>query len=496
MTYAHIAPLDEDFTDAEASSVEGLREAWEEQRESLADSGALSEFQARLIRRWAIETGIIERLYTLDRGTTELLIVRGLDAALIEHGASDLPGPALVRILEDHREAADYVLDHVAQQRDLSPHFVRSLHSLLTRHQDSVEAEDQFGRRYQMPLLRGTWKRAPNNPRRPDGTLHAYCPPELVEDEVQALLAGFGKLVGRRTPAITAAAWLHHRFTQIHPFQDGNGRVARALTAFALVQAGCFPIVIDRDLRGDYINALETADAGDLRPLVRLFARLQKQELENALSLAESTLAPPTPSFGGTLREKLLLALRDKAREKRNAITEGRRRVLELGLDLAQVVIRPAAEAWAQAVQAVLDTELPGSRIIVEWSDDRTRHWFKGQIVEVAQANGYYCDIETFHEWVRVQVRRPGENEERYSEVVVSVHSLGRLFTGVLAAQAYFATRFLDEDRRSQTLPPHPLTTRPLTFSHHEDSANVRERLSEWIEAALDVGLGELLKSL
>ena len=115
MAYSRITLPDENYTDAEAVSVESLRSAWVDQRNGLAEGGALSAFNDRLIRRWAIETGIIERLYTLDRGTTEILIVRGLDASLVEHGASDIPSTVLVRILEDHRDAAAYVLDHVAE---------------------------------------------------------------------------------------------------------------------------------------------------------------------------------------------------------------------------------------------------------------------------------------------------------------------------------------------------------------------------------------------
>ena len=40
------------------------------------------------------------------------------------------------------------------------------------------------------------------------------------------------------------AAWLHHEFVRIHPFQDGNGRMPRLLMAFAYAKAGEFPPLI------------------------------------------------------------------------------------------------------------------------------------------------------------------------------------------------------------------------------------------------------------
>ena len=41
----------------------------------------------------------------------------------------------------------------------------------------------------------------------------------------------------QRVPPDTSAAWLHHRFVQIHPFQDGNGRSAQAISSLVLIQA-------------------------------------------------------------------------------------------------------------------------------------------------------------------------------------------------------------------------------------------------------------------
>jgi Fic family protein len=90
---------------------------------------------------------------------------------------------------------------------------------------------------------------------------------------------------GASVPPEVEAAWLHHRFTQIHPFQDGNGRVARALASLVFIRAGWFPLVI-RDTaseRGSYFDAIEAADRGDLDPLARLFSTAQKKAFVQAL---------------------------------------------------------------------------------------------------------------------------------------------------------------------------------------------------------------------
>jgi fido (protein-threonine AMPylation protein) len=74
---------------------------------------------------------------------------------------------------------------------------------------------------------------------------------------------------------VVRSAWLHHRFVCVHPFQDGNGRVARALTLLVLLRNHYAPLVVDRNQRADYLDALDEANEGDLRPLVRLFGAVQ-----------------------------------------------------------------------------------------------------------------------------------------------------------------------------------------------------------------------------
>jgi Fic family protein len=86
------------------------------------------------------------------------------------------------------------------------------------------------------------------------------------------------------------AAWLHHRFTQIHPFQDGNGRIARALASLIFIRKRWFPLIIDRDTRAEYIEALENSDGSNLQELIGLFVSVQKKSFIKALSISEDVL--------------------------------------------------------------------------------------------------------------------------------------------------------------------------------------------------------------
>ena len=194
----------------------------------------MSEFAVRLNREWAIETGLIERLYTLDRGIIQLMIEQGVDAALIPHQSNQEP-ESTVAIINDQQDAIESVFTFVKGNRTLSTSYIKELHSLFTRHQSTTEGRDQFGRTVRVPLIRGDYKQQANNPTRPDGTEHVYCPPEHVAAEMDRLVELHAKH-GNAAPEVEAA-WLHHRFAQIHPFQDGNGRIARALATLIFIKA-------------------------------------------------------------------------------------------------------------------------------------------------------------------------------------------------------------------------------------------------------------------
>ncbi len=78
---------------------------------------------------------------------------------------------------------------------------------------------------------------------------------------------------GKGCKAIESATRLHHLLVWIHPFVDGNGRLARLLTNLRLMRAGFPPVVLQKKIRRTYYSAIEKGDRGDLKPLAMLIAR-------------------------------------------------------------------------------------------------------------------------------------------------------------------------------------------------------------------------------
>ena len=70
----------------------------------------------------------------------------------------------------------------------------------------------------------------------------------------------------------------------------------------------------------------------------------------------------------------------------------------------------------------------------IEKSDDNTKHWFKSQIVELANSYGYYLDLQSYHKWIRLKMLHSLNVEQEYDEFVISIHSLGTKFFRSISA--------------------------------------------------------------
>jgi len=423
----------------------------------------LDTFEEQLARRWSIETGVLERLYDISRGATETLIKHGFIASLVSHGETTIDADELMDILGDHRGGLDMVLEVVAGSRPFSVGWIKDLHALLTRNQTHAAGRMQDGRRTQIPLLRGEFKVRPNNPMRPDGQVHEYCPPEHVRSEMDRLLALFAELPPE-LPEVRAA-WLHHRFVQIHPFQDGNGRVARAIASFELVRGKLFPLVIERSERDtQYFPTLEQADDGDLRPLVELTARSMIRSLRAAL-VPVAAADPENGPRSLAVMARSKISARRAVSDQRVAMTDRIRQLAEAG------------RAYLDAARVTLLAEIPDLQAVV--SHDENPPEFFQPLRALAVRDGHVPDLGEPYVVCSLILERT-----QVAEIALVMHSLASLSPGAAIANVMVGLR-------PQALPRTAMTftgaddVGPLLLAIDEDAAPQRARLERWLTTAL-----------
>ena len=242
-------------------------------------------------RRFAIETGQIEGLYTLKPGITEQLVAEGFASVAGTDAYESLDDEELRGLLEDQEAAYHMMREDTAAGKELRLFAIKEWHGLLTRHQETVAGVTHGGRRVQVPFERkGTWKRKPNTTVMPDGATLEYCPPEHVQSEMERLVEMYRDVESRDYPTHVEAAWLHHRHVRIHPFEDGNKRTGRLLMARCYLRRGLPPPVLAAAERPEYFDVLARAHRGDLRPLAEYLTLAAAQTLGSAVLLARDVV--------------------------------------------------------------------------------------------------------------------------------------------------------------------------------------------------------------
>lgn len=160
---------------------------------------------------------------------------------LIEDGLT-VGGKPLRDIYEavDHAKAYDYMFA-LLKNDEIRESDIKELHRLFYQN-----IEPQYAGAYRdMPVFIS-------------GSSYPVTAPNRIADEM-ADLCQWMQVKRAAYHPVEFAALLHQRFVFIHPFKDGNGRVARLLMNTALIQSGFLPVIIPPILRADYISLLEKA---------------------------------------------------------------------------------------------------------------------------------------------------------------------------------------------------------------------------------------------
>ena len=157
--------------------------------------------------------------------------------------------------IRNAKNAYELFLTSFGEKRPVDEDFIKELQKTLTQMTYDT-------RRWSLGERPGEYKRHDYV----TGKEEIGASPEDVKIEMDELLAELRDVPDEK--ALTAAAYFHAKFENIHPFADGNGRCGRLAMNYFLVLHNHPPIIIHEEDRKAYYTALEAWDTNqELMPL-------------------------------------------------------------------------------------------------------------------------------------------------------------------------------------------------------------------------------------
>lgn len=108
--------------------------------------------------------------------------------------------------------------------------------------------------------------------------------PEILEQKMQEFIDKLPELKQILHP-VEYASMVHIIFVNIHPFIDGNGRVARLLMNLALLQSGYNIVSIPPVVRSDYIRALQDTNKNNFTPFINFISEMTLEAQKEYLNI-------------------------------------------------------------------------------------------------------------------------------------------------------------------------------------------------------------------
>ncbi|XP_071531786.1 protein adenylyltransferase Fic [Panulirus ornatus] len=133
---------------------------------------------------------------------------------------------------------------------------------------------------------------------------HIPPPPTHLQVLMEDFVAWLNSPEAQKLHPIKYAALAHYKLVFIHPFSDGNGRTARLLMNFLLMQAGYPPVIIRKQDRLLYYDCLQTANEGDTRPFMRFIAHCTEKTLDVYLWATREVLPKIGQDLDSTLEKE------------------------------------------------------------------------------------------------------------------------------------------------------------------------------------------------
>ncbi|MBR3929187.1 MAG: Fic family protein [Clostridia bacterium] len=191
---------------------------------------------------------------TLTYGQTELLLFFG-----------KVNGVAKLKDCEEMK-ASDVCLKlSLAESQEksfpLTQNFIRQLHRTLLREDYQIHYTRPDGTASSYTIHAGQYKTRPNSVVTRYGDIFTYASPEETPSLMSDLVDWYNMIEeeGSLSP-VDMAILFHYRYIRIHPFEDGNGRIARLMVNYILAKHGYPLLVVRSRKKDDYLEALHEAD--------------------------------------------------------------------------------------------------------------------------------------------------------------------------------------------------------------------------------------------
>jgi Fic family protein len=207
-----------------------------------------------LVVEWTYHSNSIEG-NTLTLSETKVVLEDGIT----------IGGKSVKEHLEalNHREAIFLLEDIVKKNELFSERVIKDLHAVILR---GIDNQNAGVYRKTNVLISGA----------------KHIPPDflMVEEQMVNLIKWYQTEAQQLHP-VERAAKLHSLFVKIHPFIDGNGRTARLLLNLELLKSGFVPIVIKKEQRLQYYQALDHSHVeGDFIDFIQMIVDLEQERLE------------------------------------------------------------------------------------------------------------------------------------------------------------------------------------------------------------------------
>ena len=207
---------------------------------------------------------------------------------IIEDGLT-IEGKPLRDVYEavGHAQAYDYLYD-LSHQVPLSEEIICHLHQLFYQQIEPLKA----GKYRQMPVFIS-------------GSQYAVAPVAEIGKRMAQLLQWYNNNEGKLHPVVLAAE-LHKRFVFIHPFVDGNGRMARLLMNLSLMRNDYNIAIIPAITRSEYISSLEKAHTDEQVFVDFITDRVIMTQMDILRLFRESQPIPETIPFEEQLLQTII----------------------------------------------------------------------------------------------------------------------------------------------------------------------------------------------